>query len=159
MTPILGGGRPIFDLMVQFFKNDSWNFQQIEGRPILTMGFKGDNGRWDCFAQAREEQKQFVFYSVLDARVPPEKRSAVAEFICRANYGLILGNFEMDFSDGEVRYKTSIDVKESEDKLTHGLLKRLVYVNVVMMDKYFPGLMGVIYAGQSPAEAMAKVES
>ncbi len=159
MTPILGGQRAIFDLMLQFFKNDSWNFQQIEGRPILTMGFKGDNGRWDCFAQAREEQKQFVFYSVLDARVPAEKRAAVAEFICRANYGLILGNFEMDFSDGEVRYKTSIDVKESEDKLTLGLLKRLVYVNVVMMDKYFPGFMGVIYAGLSPAEAIAKVES
>jgi len=44
------------------------------------------------------------------------KRGAVAEFINRANYGIIIGNFEMDFADGEIRYKTSIDVQG--DKLT-----------------------------------------
>ena len=34
----------------------------------------------------------------------PEERAAMAEFICRANYGMRYGNFELDLRDGEIRY-------------------------------------------------------
>ena len=158
MSALFGRSQGIFDTMVQFFQEDDWKFRQLEGKTILTMGFKGDNGTWQCFAQAREEQKQFVFYSVLELMVPEDKRPAVAEFLTRANYGMIIGNFEMDFNDGEVRFKTSLDVRENEDKFCSGLIKRLVYVNVIMMDRYFPGVMQVIYGGVSPADAIAKIE-
>ncbi len=147
---------PIFDTMVQFFTEDDWKFYQLEGKPILSMAFKGDNGSWMCYAQAKEEQHQFVFYSIMESNVPADRRQAVAEFLTRANYGLTLGNFEMDFSDGEVRYKTSVDVEGGQ--LTTQMMKTLVYVNVLMMDKYLPGIMSVIYAGTSPADAVAKIE-
>ncbi len=49
---------------------------------------------------------------------------AVAEFITRANFGIVIGNFEIDFSDGEIRYKTSIDVEG--DRPSFALIKRLV---------------------------------
>lgn len=147
---------PIFDTMVQFFNEDDWKFRQLEGKPILSMGFKGDNGTWMCYAQAKDDRDQFVFYSVMESNVPVDKRPAVAEFLTRANYGLTLGNFEMDFADGEIRYKTSVDVEGGQ--LTTRMIKTLVYVNVLMMDKYLPGIMSVIYAGTPPAEAVAKVE-
>ena len=56
------------------------------------------------------------------------------KFLIRANYGMMIGNFEMDFTDGEIHYKTSIDVEG--DKLSSALIKRLVYANVMMMDEY-----------------------
>jgi hypothetical protein len=146
----------IFDTAASFFQQDGWPFRQLEGQPILQMGFQGDNGRWTCFAQAREEQKQFIFYSVCSANAPQDKRVAVAEFLSRANYGLIIGNFELDWSDGEVRYKTSIDVEG--DHLSPALVKQMVYANVVMMDRYLPGIMQVMYGAASPAEAVAKIE-
>jgi hypothetical protein len=37
-------------------------------------------------------------------------------------------------------------------------MKRVVYDNVGVMDKYLPGVMSVIYGGASPTEAIAKVE-
>jgi len=147
----------IFDTMVQFFKEDDWPYEQVEGKPVLRMAFKGDSGTWRCYAQAREQVEQFVFYSVLDVNVPPEGRPAMAEFLTRANSGLVLGNFEMDFGDGEIRFKTSIDVEG--DRLTPALVKRLVYPNVLMMDKYLPGIMSVMYGGVAPADAIAKIEA
>lgn len=81
---------PIFDTMVQFFTEDDWQFHQLEGKPILSMAFKGDNGSWMCYAQAKEEQHQFVFYSIMGSNVPADRRQAVAEFLTRANYGLTL---------------------------------------------------------------------
>ncbi len=155
MSPLFGN-QSIFDTMVQFFRDDDWRFQQLGDRPILRMGFRGNNGSWQCFAQAKDEQQQFIFYSVLETNVPPDKRQAVAEFLTRANYGLIIGNFEMDFSDGEVRYKTSVDVEGGQ--LTPQMIKTLVYLNVLMMDKYLPGIMSVIYADVPPAEAIARIE-
>ncbi|MBN1202341.1 MAG: YbjN domain-containing protein [Anaerolineae bacterium] len=146
----------IFQALSQFFTEDEWNPSEMENRPILAMSINGKNGAWRCYAQAREEQQQFVFYSVNQTNTPENKRSAVAEFITRANYGMIMGNFELDFRDGEVRYKTSIDVEG--DEISQALIRNMVYANVTLFDRYLPGLMTVIYGGATPEEAIQSVE-
>ena len=147
---------PLFDAMVDFFKTDDWPFIQLEDRPVLSMNFDGKNAKWTCFAQAREEQRQFIFYSVCPVNAPAEKRPALAEFITRANYGLIIGNFELDFEDGEIRYKTSLD---AEDLALNGtVFKILVYANVSMMDQYLPGVMSILYSEISPREMIDQIE-
>ena len=128
----------------------------MEGRPIISTGYRGDNGTWRCYAQAREEEEQFIFYSVLDTHITEDRRLAVSEFLTRANYGLIIGNFELDFTDGEVRCKTSISVKG--EQLTKDLIEPMVYINVAMMDRYMPGIMRVAYGGATPEEAIAEIE-
>lgn len=146
----------LFDTVIQFFKEDDWKFRQLEGKTILRLGFKGKAGSWTCYAQVIEKQARFIFYSIMGSNVPLDKRPAIAEYLTRANYGLRIGNFEMDFSDGEVRYKTSIDVEGEE--LTFKMWKSLVYANVSTMDRYFPGIMSVVYGGTSPEEAITEIE-
>jgi hypothetical protein len=79
----------------------------------------------------------------------------MAEFLTRANFGLTIGNFEMDFSDGELHYKTAIDV--TGDRLSLPLVENLVQANLVIMDKYLPGIVAVI-GGEHPEAAVANVE-
>lgn len=146
----------LFEAIVEFFTKDEWPFSQVEGQTALRTAFKGDNGSWNCYARAVEEHQLFLFYSVCPAYVPEDKRLAMAEFLTRANYGLNLGNFELDFADGEVRYKTSVDVEG--DELSLALVTRLVYANVLTMDTYLPGIMSVIYANVNPVEAIARIE-
>ncbi len=147
----------IFNVMIAFFEEDDWSFQWMEGLPVLSMGFTGRSGKWMCYAQAREQQEQFVFYSVCPLNAPRERMTAIAEFVTRANYGMIIGNFEVDYADGEIRYKTSIDVEG--DRLTSPLVKQMVYANVLIMDRYLPGLMSVIYGNASPIEEIDKIET
>ncbi|MEH1983839.1 MAG: YbjN domain-containing protein [Nostoc sp.] len=146
----------IFEEMVNFFKADDWPFVQIEGQPVLQIIFQGENGKWTCYASTRIEQQQFIFYSLCSVNTPEEKRLAVAEFLTRANSGMVIGNFELDFADGEIRYKTSIDVEG--DRLSYAIIRRLVYANVTMMDRYLPGIMSVIYGNVSPEDAIAQIE-
>jgi hypothetical protein len=146
----------ILEEMVNFFKQDDWSFYQIKGQPVLQMGFQGKNGQWTCYARARENEQQFVFYSICPVTVPKSKRRGLGEFIARANYGMIIGNFELDFAEGEVAYKTSIDVEGST--LTFPQMKRLVDTNVTMMDQYLPGIKSVIQGDASPEEAIAQIE-
>jgi hypothetical protein len=146
----------ILDTAASFFEEDGWPFSQIGGQSIFQMGFRGDSGQWTCYAEAREEQQQFIFYSVCPVNAPEPKRPAAAEFLTRANYGLIVGNFEMDWDDGEIRYKTSIDVEG--DRLSSALIRQLVYANVLMMDVYLPGILLVLFGDISPAEVIARLE-
>lgn len=147
---------PIFQAIINLFTENNWQFTQIEKPPALYLTFPEKNGQYDCYAQAREEQKQFIFYSVCPTKVPKPKRRAVAEFLSRANYGTVVGNFELDFNDGEIRYKTHSDLKYNF--LIAEPIKELVYTNVMMMDRYLPGITSVISGKVSPEEAIRAIE-
>jgi len=146
----------ILDTLTQFFKEDGWNFAPVEEATALCLDFKGQSGSWTCYAQVREEQQQFVFYSVCPHKMPEDKAIDVMEFLTRANYGLIIGNFELNLADGEIRCKTSLDVEDAE--LTTPLIKHMVYANVLAMDQYMPGILAVISGSASPHEAIAQIE-
>lgn len=147
----------IFNRLIEFFEEDNWTFQWVEGTSALTLDTEGENGRWTCYAQAFEARQQLIFYSVLPQSVPVAKRAVMAEFITRANYGMILGCFEMDYEDGEVRFRTSIDT--SGDELTPPLIRQVVYANLVVMDRYFAGLMRVIYSDDEPEAIIDEIET
>lgn len=146
----------IIQALIDFFEKDEWSFSINETEAILQITFQGDNSGWSCYARARETQQQAVFYSIFPVNAPEHKRNAIAEFITRANYGTVIGNFELDFDDGEIRYKTSIDVED--DRLSFALIENLVYANVSTMDKYLPGMMSIIYADVEPKQAIDLIE-
>jgi hypothetical protein len=148
---------PIANAMIAFFTNDDWTFTKIQGKPILQMGYQGENGQWLCYARANESPQQFAFYSICPTIAPEERRLAIAEFIAHANNGIVIGNFELNFSSGEILYKTSIDVEG--DRITPTLIKRLVYANIITTDQYLPGILAVIEGKLSPNDAIALVES
>ncbi|NWJ98121.1 MAG: YbjN domain-containing protein [Chloroflexi bacterium] len=146
----------LFETISAFFKEQEWPTFQLEGETTLQTSFQGDNGKWTCYARTVESSKQIVFYSVYPVNVPEAKRTTMAEFITRANYGLIVGNFEMDYEDGELRYKTSVGLEGEEP--SPALLRHLVFVNVLTTDKYLPGIMKLAYNDISATEALKAVE-
>lgn len=146
----------ITESTVNFFKGDGWNFRQIEGEPVFITDFVGDNGEWRCYAFADEESEQFIFYSICPIKPPKNKRQAVADLLTRINYGMPIGNFELNFVDGDIRYKTSIHVQN--DRLSSALIKHVVYNNLVMMDEYLPSIMKVIYSNVPPELAVTEIE-
>ena len=146
-----------FELLGEFLREDEWYPTQIEGKTVYRMGFTGRNTSYTCFARVREEYDQVLFYVMLPNRIEEAMRPQIAEFITRANYGLRIGNFEMDYSDGEVRYKTSLDYEG--ETLTHGYLKNMIYPAIRTMDQYYPGIMAVLYGGKSVVDAIEAVEA
>jgi hypothetical protein len=146
----------LFTTVTNFFEKEDWSSAKIPEHTAIRLVFRGKNGQWNCYAKVNEDQRIFVFYSVCPLAAPESKRTAIAEFIARANYGMLIGNFELDFTDGEIRYKTSIDVQG--DFLSFELIKQLVYANVTMMDEYLPGIMSVIHSDVLPEDAIAQIE-
>lgn len=146
----------IFKIICDFFEAENWSFTEIEKQQVLSVNFTGQNGQWICYARVREEENQFICYSDFPVKVPEDKRLAMAEFLTRINYGLVIGNFEMDFEDGELHYKTGID--GGDDRLSQALVRQVVYRNMQTTDEYFPGMMAIISGDALPVEAVALIE-
>lgn len=107
-------------------------------------------------ARAVEGERRIMCYTYWPTFVPLDKLPAVMEFITRANYGLVLGNFELDLRDGELRYKASVSVTGLPvDRAT---LWPSAITAVSMLDRYTPGIEAVL-AGQTPAAAIAQIEA
>ena len=155
-TPALG---PLMSQLAGFLETEEWRYHVVEGEPLLHMGFSGANGRWYCFAQAREDFNQLLFYSVLLPQTPPDRIYAMAEFIARVNYGLALGNFELDFSDGEVRFKTSLDATDLPAAALDDHIRNLVYGNLLTVDHYHEGAVRVMETDVAPEDVAAELDS
>jgi len=132
----------LLNTAANYFQNLEWQFIKSFENSTIQFVFSGENGRWNCLLKTRENQAQLIFYSICPIPVPESKRIAIAEFITRANYNIIIGNFELDFDDGEIRYKTSIDVEG--DRLSHSNLESIIYPNLGTIDRYLPGIKAII---------------
>lgn len=147
----------ILDTLTQFFITDKWTVNQIEDKPVFSTIHTGDNGNYRCYAEAWDEDKTLIFYSYISIKIPSKKTQVMSEFINRANYGLVLGNFEIDFSDGEIRYKTS--VRMADANLTYKMIGKLIWSNLNTVDQYAAGIMSIIYSDVSAEDAIHHIEN
>lgn len=147
---------PIFETVGGWLEEQGIEYETRDDQSF-SFNYKGSNGLWPCFVICREEEAQVLFYSVAPVAVAEASRVDVAEFILRSNYGAVLGGFEMDVDDGEVRYRTGLDV--SDTKLDPIMFRNIVLMNLLMMDTYMPALLAVIHGGVLPSVAVEKTEA
>ena len=146
----------VHDVLLKFFKDEKWPAEESAELRVLRAGYQGKNGKAVCYAKWNEDDNLVTFYAVPQLPVSREKISALMEFITRANFGLPVGNFEVDLEDGELRFKAGIDVEGSQ--LDVPMVRQLVYSSLVTLDRYLPGLEGVLEHNESPKDAVSRVE-
>jgi hypothetical protein len=147
----------IFEGVLKFFEEEDWPIETREGHEVVRTGYVNEQGRWRCYVVVDEEKSEVAFYSLYPDPATPDRYGAVAEFLHRANYGLVLGNFELNYADGEIRFRTGLDVENVE--LSSDLLTPLIYANVAQMGRYFGGLKQVLANGASPEAVIHTIES
>ncbi len=145
-----------FSTLGLYLEEDGWYPQRIADHPAYRVNYQGNNVDIRCVVQVKLQQQQLIMYAYAPIKVAEDQRAVVAEYLTRANYGLHVGNFELDYNDGEVRFKSSIDFED--ETLTFSWVRNTIYPAVHLMNRYFPGLMRVVYGAVSPAEAIAGIE-
>lgn len=148
---------PLIGAVIETLGQRNIEWAETGDDEVIEAEIAGESGTWTCFFVAREEAQRVSVYSQVPWYAPEHIRGAMAELLTRINYGLSIGNFEMDYSDGEIRFKTSIDLSGSGEALN--LVDSLLDPNFGAMDTYLPALEAVLDGRQSPAEALAAVEN
>lgn len=147
---------PMLAIAAGAFEERGLDWEETSDDEVIRVHILGENGAWACFVVARETEGRCTVYSQAPWETPEEHRRDMAEVVTRINFGLPLGNFEMDFSDGEIRFKTSVDV--SGDRLSGEIFDGLFEPNVATMDHYLPALEAVRDGRLAPRAAVELVE-
>jgi hypothetical protein len=140
----------------QVLKDGGLKLEKLEGRTGYSVAL-GDELYAGATAHVLEEQGQFVFYVEYREKAPKKNHPQVAEFITRANYGILIGNFEMNHDDGSVRYKSSVDYEGTV--LTYELVRNAVLAARNGNEEYGSALVEVMKGSKSAKKAIAEVEA
>jgi len=145
-----------FDKICMWLDQEEWNYSTKPENSLIRTTGTGSNGTFQIVIDLKEADSILIVYVFMPCKVPQNKRLDIAEYTARANYGVMIGNFELDFRDGECRYKGSIDY--SGGVLVNGMISELIGKSAYTMNRYFPGMMRVIYGNIDAKSAIAEIE-
>ena len=111
----------------------------------------------DAIAAVAVDSRQFVLYINLGVAAPPSRRDEVARFITRANWGLAIGNFELDYEDGHTRFKSSVAFDGKE--LSPEAIRNAIYWAMNAVETYAEALAEVIAGEKEPDQAIDEIET
>ena len=151
--------RQIAGAVNDFLEGDDWNFSFDRDKGMFTFNLtiKSKMKKVKYYIDIKDDR--FVVYAVLPISADtddPAMMREMAEFLHRANYGLLCGNFEFDFRDGEIRYKAFVDCDGIIP--TKAMIRNSIYLTKLMFDRYAPGLEKIIFMGGRAKEAIQMCE-
>lgn len=149
-------GLAAFETLRQFLQRGNWNATELKGQYAFTARVEAALSPRNYFFQVKIELEQFLFYIAPTLTLMPDMLPGVAEFIARANYGMRIGNFELDYARGKVNFRSSINFEGVP--LVEQLIDNAVAPALVAYDEFFPGLVNVFAGIQTPEVAIRAIE-
>ncbi len=143
--------RYLFADVIQWFAEQGWDGQAYPDDCVMTTLQPLDNGTFRVVAQVLEDRNWFICQVVAPVPTPPGRRGAVAEFLNRINHACALGSYAMDPEDGEVIFKTSVDLTGCDSAPEH--ISRCIVWSLIRADGFYPGLLAV-YSGEDDLESL-----
>jgi hypothetical protein len=140
----------------KFLTADDWNFSFDDEKGIFTFNLTVKTKMKKISYRVLINDNGYSVYAASPLGAD-DCLHEMAEFICRANYGLRNGNFELDFRDGEVRYKCYVNC-DGQMPSTE-IVKDSIYVPYFMMKRYGDGIISVIFGNQTAEEAVRTCEA
>ncbi len=151
--------RSVVNAINNFLTDDGWRFSFDDRNGVFRFGLNL-NGRLkkiNYIVNVRENYYTVYAVSPIGADEDDKKMMAtMAEFICRVNYGLINGNFELDINDGEIRFKCFLPFEDITP--TMEMIKSSIYCPAVMFNRYSAGIVDIIFGNSTAKKAIAKCE-
>lgn len=154
-VPFGGDGQTAFDAARAILARRGWLLSADDATGTLAFQARGANARYLGTVVASDDAGTVCVRTSFPNNVPDERRAAVAELVMRANARLTIGNFELDYEDGELRCRTSLDARSCH--VTPAAVDSLIAASVLACDRYHHALMQVIYAGAAARDAAASV--
>ncbi|MBA2671819.1 MAG: YbjN domain-containing protein [Gemmatimonadetes bacterium] len=146
----------LLDVVKRVMEQRGFSYETVEEHSMVTLFLKGEQATYRMLIVTLESAGMVSCMTKGMFFVPAEHRAAIAEAMTRANYSLPFGNFEMDWSDGEVRFRTGIDVEGGE--LVEQMVNNLIGPGVTNMDRYHGAFMKIVHAGATAESAIRDME-
>lgn len=149
------------EVVKKYFDENDWHYQMAESEAVTFFEGGVEPGNKKCkfksfrFRLIVDDEYVQVFYVLPISAI--EKLAEVAEYITRINYTLKRGRFDMDYSDGEVRFHHGMSMIGGLAN-SDVLLSELMVLGGTVMSRYADGFAKIIYGSLDPMMAYEEME-
>jgi hypothetical protein len=144
-----------FENVLEHLDQHQVRYRQFPDEEVASFEIRTKTGVFPMTVRVDDDLLQV--YGQVPLAVPEGARGLIAEAVARANFGMRVGNFELDVNDGELRFHASVVLQL--DRVEDTLAERLITITLAMLERYIPAFMSIIYGNEPPAAAIALVES
>ena len=147
----------LIQVVRKYMEGDDWKYKFDEEKQVIKAGVSLDCKLKRADLYVVFNNNGFTTYGVSPLNADEDSMSEVARYLHGANYGLRNGNFELDYRDGEVRFKVYVNTK-GMTSVPDDVLEDALYVPFAMLKKYGNGLAAVAMGFSTAKEALATAE-
>ena len=140
--------------VVEFLDSINWNYTEDNGE--ITFNMSIDSKLGSLSYRLRFFPNGYTAYAYPSLYADSTSAANIGEYLHRANYGMRNGNFEFDYTDGEIRYKSYVDCTNALPG--DEVIRRTISVPGEMFEIYGDGLLQVSFGLQTPEEAISAAE-
>ena len=143
-----------------YLSDKDYNYTWDEDKELFTYSvwFKGVIKKVNFAVDIRDSNcRSYAILPIGPDPKDPQMMQAMCELLTRINFILLNGNFEMDMSDGEIRYKVFVDCEDIIP--SREIIASAIKIPQQMLYRYNDAIFNVLAGKQTPAEAMEAVEN
>lgn len=115
------------------------------------------HGTYEVRITVDEQSRRVICHSLFGPRMPENRLVEILEAVARANDGLIIGNFELNFETSALCFKASFDADGVA--FFPAMMHNMLVASMCVCEGYHDALMSVAFGGAKPAIAIAAVEN
>ncbi len=141
----------------QYLDEDEFAYGvRSDGQTVAT-GFVGDHAVFPMTVGLHRDEALLGVFVRIPLVAPEARRGEMADAINRANYGLSLGCFEMNPSDGTIGFRIVMPLEDGS--LTRDQFRHLFYSAMASADDYTRAFARLLFGDDmSAAEVIAEIE-
>ena len=142
----------MFETLVSVYAEQAgWPVNIDAEHTLLSTTYKSGDDSWVFVASIDVNTRILTVFSRAPEPCPASRRPAMCEALTRLNWGMTHGSFDMDFTDGEIRYRVGTDLAGNE--LDAGIVQNVTNYCLQHMTTHLPTLRAII-AGACPADVI-----
>jgi len=147
----------LFRSICEFLDADGIKYRIRDNETAAEIGFSGETAVLSAVIAVRVSPLVVGVFVRIPLMVPENRRVAMAETVSRANFGLMIGAFDLDMSTGFMGFRAAMPVGDAP--VTHDQFRALIHAAFWTADRYHRAFCRLLFGDDlSPAEVIAEVE-
>lgn len=146
--------QPLMSVVCAMLDEYEYSYQKLDDTR-LHLTSRNEHGVYSLLFNANDETDLVRLSGGYGSNVPVHRRLAVAEALTRINYRLGIGNFDLDFSDGELRFRIAVDVEDG--RLSIKMADNMLGFTLHTMERFHDSIMRVAFGNADPEGTIAEV--
>lgn len=130
----MGQGQKIYEMFKESLDSKDFHYEPHDDDLAITLTVHGNDLPQPTVIRVMDDRDTIFIYSPIPSKMPEDKRMEAAVAVAVANNGMLNGCFDLDMSDGEIRFRVTESYRGCEVSME--LLEFLLQLVFIMTDKY-----------------------